>query len=152
MKIKKNDIYSFTKLAIESAAVMYEHHEEFDKLLRDSLNMNPKRHSDQRPPTDIDEDVKAARLIIRSCKPFSDLIRTDLHTLTNKLIDTNVLSKSSPAAPVVAEQKHDGVKIGFKKLAQEGLDELTTYAKNEYTGKFMKKVLLKPAKERKARK
>ena len=37
-------------------------------------------------------------------------------------------------------------------MAQEGLDELTTYAKNEYTGKFMEKVLLKPPKERKARK
>ncbi len=152
VRIEKNDIYSFTKRAIESAAVMYEHHEEFDRLLRVSLNMNPKRHSDQRPPTDIDEDVKAARLIIRRCKPFSNLSTTDLHTLTNKLIDTNALAKSSSAAPVVAEKKHDGVKIGFKELAQEGLDELISYAKGEYTGKFMKKVLLKPAKERKARK
>ena len=75
-----------------------------------------------------------------------------MHTLTNKLIDTNALTKSSSAAPVVSEQKHDGVKIGFKELAQEGLNELISYAKGEYTGKFMKKVLLKPAKERKARK
>ena len=149
VRVEKNDIYSFTKQAIEAAAVMYEHHEEFDKVLRISSNMNPKRQSDQRPPTDIDEDVYEARKLIRVIKPFSNLARTELFTLTNKKIDTSVLKNTS----VVKEGllQYAGVEIDFEKLAEEGLDDLVKHARSEYTSKLLKKILLKPMKQRKSK-